>query len=78
MPKMFKTTVAGIGPFCVEFEDGEIITTRSEARQKLIRAAGTLKHMVKWCIKHDGECLGDHPEILGTARDAIAELESPS
>lgn len=76
MPKMFKTTVAGIGPFCVEFEDGEIVTTRSEARQKLIHAAGTLKHMVKWCVNHEGECLADHYEILQTAIDAVAELEN--
>jgi hypothetical protein len=42
MPKMFKTTVTGIGPFCVEFGDGEIITTRSEARQKLLAASAEL------------------------------------
>jgi hypothetical protein len=33
---MFRTSVPGIGPYCVEFEDGEIISTRSEARQKAI------------------------------------------
>ena len=39
MAKMFKTTVSGIGPYCVEFDDGEIIHTRSEFRQRLIAAA---------------------------------------
>jgi hypothetical protein len=34
--KCFKTTVLGVGPYCVEFPDGEIITTRSEERQKAI------------------------------------------
>lgn len=37
--KLFRTDVSGIGPFCVEFPDGEIITTRSEKRQKLIAQA---------------------------------------
>ena len=35
-PKIYKTTIAGIGPWCVEFDDGEIITTRTEERAKLI------------------------------------------
>ncbi len=39
MVKTFKTTVLGIGPFCVEFEDGEIITTRMESRQQLLSSA---------------------------------------
>lgn len=34
--KLFKTSVAGVGPFCVEFDDGEIIATRSEDRQRRI------------------------------------------
>jgi hypothetical protein len=37
--KLFKTSVLGVGPFCLEFEDGEIIHTRSEDRQKLIARA---------------------------------------
>lgn len=38
-PELFTTTVAGIGPYCVEFPDGEIIHTRTEERQRLIAAA---------------------------------------
>lgn len=37
--KLFKTTVLGVGPFCIEFEDGEIIHVRTEERQKLIARA---------------------------------------
>jgi hypothetical protein len=39
MPKTFKTTVTGLGPFCVEFDDGEIVTTRTFERQCLIAQA---------------------------------------
>ena len=38
-PKLFLTTVLGIGPYCVEYADGEIVHTRSEDRQRLIAAA---------------------------------------
>lgn len=38
-PKLFRTSVLGVGPYCVEFDDGEIITTRLESRQRLIAAA---------------------------------------
>jgi hypothetical protein len=34
--QVFKTTVSGIGPWCVEFPDGEIITTRTEERANQI------------------------------------------
>lgn len=37
--KLFKTTVLGVGPYCIEFPDGEIIHTRSEDRQLAIAAA---------------------------------------
>lgn len=35
-PRMFTTSILGMGPFCIEFEDGEIIQTRSEERQRQI------------------------------------------
>jgi hypothetical protein len=35
-PQRFTTTVVGVGPFCVEFADGEIITTRNSERQNAI------------------------------------------
>lgn len=34
--KVFKTTVVGVGPWCVEFSDGEIVTCRTEERAKVI------------------------------------------
>ncbi len=37
--KLFQTSVRGVGPFCIEFTDGEIVTTRNHARQLLIVAA---------------------------------------
>ena len=42
---------------------------------RLIAAAPTLLNMVKWCVSHDGECLGDHPALLTVAVAAIAEIE---
>lgn len=38
MTKMFKTTVTGIGPWCVEFDDGEIIHTRTKERAAQLAA----------------------------------------
>ena len=35
--------------------------------------AETLANMVRWSVKHDGECLGDHPELLELAKAAIAK-----
>lgn len=46
------------------------------ANARLIAAAPTLLNMVKWCVKNEGECLGDHTALLEAARGAIAELES--
>ncbi len=40
--RLFKTSVSGVGPFCVEFPDGEIIHTRTELRQHLIAASADL------------------------------------
>lgn len=44
----------------------------------LVAASPTLLNMVKWCINHSCECLGDHPNLLEAARAAIAELEDQS
>jgi len=35
-PTTYITSVLGVGPYCIEFPDGEIITTRSEERQRQI------------------------------------------
>ncbi len=47
MANLFKTDVLGIGPFCVEFDDGEIVTTRDEKRQHLIAAASDMYEVCK-------------------------------
>ena len=39
-PECFVTSVLGVGPFCVEFPDGEIITTLSADRQVAIAESG--------------------------------------
>ena len=41
--KKFRTDVLGIGPYCVEFSDGEIVSTRSQERQNLIANAERLQ-----------------------------------
>jgi len=46
-PKLFLTTVLGIGPYCVEYADGEIVHTRSEDRQHLFAAAHELLEALK-------------------------------
>lgn len=51
------------------------ITEETRTNARLIVASPTLLNMIKWCVNHDGECLGDHPELLEAARMAIAELE---
>jgi hypothetical protein len=56
---LFKTTVTGVGPFCVEFDDGEIITTRTEARQRLIAAAPELLEALQGLLKLDELECGD-------------------
>lgn len=40
--EIFKTTVVGVGPWCVEFVDGEIVTARTERRARLIAASSDL------------------------------------
>jgi hypothetical protein len=42
MSNIFKTSVLGVGPWCVEFSDGEIVHCRTEERAKLIAAATEL------------------------------------
>jgi len=49
-PALFTTTVAGVGPYCIEFADGEIITTRTEERQKLIAAAYLMANACKAAV----------------------------
>jgi hypothetical protein len=75
--KTFKTTVLGVGPFCIEFPDDEIITTHSEERQRLISAASDLLEALKlFCdvnpsSLHINEVCRRH----SVARAAIAKAE---
>lgn len=41
------------------------------AEQAEARAA-ELEKLLQWSVKYDGECLGDHPHILGTFKAALA------
>ena len=31
-----------------------------------------VRDLLRWCVEHDGECLGDHQAILEQARAALA------
>jgi len=48
------------------------------ANARLISAAPELLNALRWSIKHDGECLGDHPEILEAAKVLLAKIEANS
>ena len=54
----FRTSVLGIGPYCVEFPDGEIVSTRSEERQDIIANSEQLK--------------ADRDSLLEVLRHAVA------
>lgn len=60
----------------VAFRAHPDVLSRFNAVGLLIAAAPTLLNMVKWCVNHEGECLGDSPALLEAAREAIAELET--
>lgn len=74
--KTFRTTILGIGPFCVEFDDGEIVHTRSEERQKLIAAAPAMKEALerieKWDFDIRGDCVADAQKL---ARAVLAKAK---
>lgn len=76
-PELFKSTVLGIGPWCVEFPDGEIIHTRSEERQRLIAAAPDLLQAAQRLLAAMDDYDGGMPTSPGSPyaqmRDAIAE-----
>jgi hypothetical protein len=43
--------------------------------QRLCANHDALLVALRWCVAHDGECLGDHPEVMANVRDAIARAE---
>lgn len=55
-PEVFRTSVSGVGPWCVEFPDGEIVGFRDEGRAHLIAAASDLLEAL-----HEGRrAIGEH------------------
>ena len=38
---------------------------------QLARVCADLAAIVEWCVEHDGECLGDHPDILARAQEIL-------
>jgi hypothetical protein len=77
--KLFQTTVRGVGPYCVEFDDGEIVTTRTAERQALIGAAEDMLAALKYFVNRES---GDLPAYMNPAirkaTAAIAKAEGRS
>lgn len=63
--KMFRTTVLGVGPFVIEFPDGEMITMRTEQRQKEIVDAVNSHDALK----------AENARLLGLAHGYLRYLE---
>jgi hypothetical protein len=63
---------------CVAFvyQPGRAANKVDDANGRAIAELPTLLNMVKWCVNHDGECLGDHPALLETARAVIDGLDA--
>jgi len=74
MAKTFKTSITGIGPFCIEFEDGEIISTRSLRRQKMIANMDTILKEMKSMIGF----LEGGPYNYDRAQKLIRKIEESS
>ena len=89
MTKLFTTTVSGVGPFCIEFDDGEIVTTRTRKRQNLIATAldtlnilrefvETIESFGEWedsCFYYHQRSTTELELPLKKARAAIAKAE---
>lgn len=73
----FAIYVAGkvIGEAFGRVDHGEAGKRPAEANARLMAAAPVLLNMVKWSIKHDGECLADHADLLHAALSAVNEVE---
>ena len=44
---------------------------------RAVNAHADLLAALKWCVKYDGECLGDNPDELHAAKAAIRLAETP-
>ena len=51
------------------------LPAQTPANAALIAAAPDLLAGLKWIVERDGECLGDHPDILAKLRGFIAKAE---
>ena len=89
MTKLFTTSVRGLGPYCIEFDDGEIVTTRTRKRQNLVATAldtlnalrefvETIESFGEWedgCFYYHQHSATELELPLKQARAAIAKAE---
>ena len=74
--KEFKTTVAGVGPFCVEYADGEIVTMRHEELQHLLAAAPAMYDALHRAVTEMEFWSKGHSDAeIAIARAALAQAE---
>lgn len=64
---------AGRGPQPTGF--GETLGAAIEKVQRLRASHDALLVALRWCVSHEGECLGDHPEVLAKVRAVIERAE---
>src|SRR5262249_4324390 len=56
------------------FANNSYLTEREHNRNGLLFAASpSLFEALKWCVDHNGECLGDHPAQLRAYRAFLAQ-----
>lgn len=72
---IFKTSVLGVGPWCVEFADGEIVTCRAEDRARLFAAAPDLLEAARAAgdILARGKWLDTSPDSEAVALRALCD-----
>jgi hypothetical protein len=74
--KEFKTTVAGVGPFCVEYADGEIVTMRHEELQHLLAAAPAMYEALHRAVTEMEFWSKGHSDAeIAIAHAALAQAE---
>lgn len=52
--------------------------SNQHANASLMAAAPDLIACLRWIVERDGECLGDHPDILAKFRAVLAKAEGQS
>lgn len=80
MSNVFKTTVLGVGPWCVEFDDGEIVHCRAEDRAKLIAAAPDLLEALESIRQYANDTLSGRadsgPDDRAWQRECVIECRN--